>query len=78
MIHSNQSFGRPKEDDQSTLHKGNYEPPRVFLETRLALETNLLGASIWQTMNIEIAGQGMQGLYFEEGDIVTDNNYWGD
>ena len=78
MIKTNQSIGHPNENDHSTLHEGNYEPPRVLSETQLALETNLLAGSIWTTMNIEIAGQGMKGLYFEEGDIVTDDNYWGD
>lgn len=78
MICIHQQFGHSSENDRLSLHKGTYEPPRVSSETELALETDLLAGSIWQTMSIEIAGQGMQDLYFEEGDLDMDYSYWGD
>ena len=77
MISFFQLPGPSKVDDRLSRRSGNYEPPRVLSETELLLETDL-AASVWQMMNIEIVGQGMKGLYFEEGDIVTDDNYWGD
>jgi hypothetical protein len=58
--------------------KGSYAPPRVSSETEILLEENLLGGSIMYSTWVEIAGQGMKGLYFENGDIVTDDNYWGE
>ena len=66
------------ENGQVSRKNRSYEPPSVHSETEILLETNLLGASIVYSSWIEIAGQGMQGLYFEEGDIVTDDNYWGE
>ena len=55
-----------------------YVSPCVLSEQEILLETNLLGGSISYSSWVEIAGQGMQGLYFEQGDIVTDSNYWGE
>ena len=66
------------ENNQASLNKKGYKVPCDQLETEILLETNLLGASIVYSSWVEIAGQGMQGLYFEEGDIVTDDNYWGE
>ncbi len=58
--------------------KLSYESPRVQSETAVQLESDLLAGSIMYSSWVEIAGQGMRGLYFEEGDIVTDDNYWGE
>jgi hypothetical protein len=46
-------------------------------ESDALLEQNLLASSIYQRSAIETAGQENAG-YFENGEIVSTDNYWGD
>ena len=78
MISILQNDGHSRENDRKSRKNRGYEAPCVHSETEILLETNLLGGSIVYSSWVEIAGQGMTGLYFEEGDIVTDDNFWGE
>ena len=78
MISIIQNYGHPRENERVCRKNRDYESPRVQSETEVQLESDLLAGSIMYSSWVEIAGQGMRGLYFEEGDIVTDDNYWGE
>jgi hypothetical protein len=57
--------------------KVSYMAPRIMTEAEALLEQALLASSIYQRSAIETAGQENAG-YFENGEIVSTDNYWGD
>jgi hypothetical protein len=56
-------------------HKSYWSPRATVTVTEC--ESPLLASSVYQRSAIETAGQENAG-YFENGEIVSTDNYWGD